>query len=180
MPVSFLPIFLPMIGLGFLIWGAFGGWARLGKTGLGILMVVSAVLAPFYIPGAFLRIHAGRGDAQAQYRYARWVENTPGAVGSVMLWPLRPNVMEGYRWLERAAKQDFAPALYVQGVRLKYGTHIPKPENWPGSAGNVFPQPGPGQERIDRALDLGFRSVVQEELHYWHVYRGLFHRDPHG
>ena len=180
MPVSFLPLLLPLIFLAFLIWGAFGGWKRFRSTALCIFVVVIVVLAPFHIPGAILRLQAGGSDPHAKYRYARWLENTPEAVGSVILWPVQPNVLEGYRWLERAAEQDFAPALYVQGVRLKYGTHVPEPEGWSGPGGNVFPQPNRGQELIDRALSLGFQPMVKEEWYYWQVYRGTHYRDPHG
>jgi hypothetical protein len=37
-----------------------------------------------------------------------------------------------YAWLEKAAAQDYPPAVWLVGVRLKYGLHVPRPPNWNG------------------------------------------------
>jgi hypothetical protein len=70
----------------------------------------------------------------------------------------------------------------MKGVRLKYGEHVPKSSGWTGAGGNHFPQPELGQKFIDEALASGFRPLpgVDEEVYYWHVYRGLYHNDPSG
>jgi TPR repeat protein len=115
---------------------------------------------------------ANRGDPVAQYELARWTENHCEQLGSVILWPCEPDVLGGFAWLEKAAAQDYPPAVYLLGVRIKYGEHVPKPPDWNGSAGNAFPQPEKGQKMIDRALQLGFKPPPGDEVSYYmRVYR---------
>jgi hypothetical protein len=171
MPVSYLPCITPLLLIGVPLLFAFRG-----RRPFWIAMCVSAtlllaMLLAVYVPGWALRSKAYAGDAAAQYELARWTENHSEQIGSVILWPASPDVLGGYRWLEKSAAQDYPPALYAIGVRLKHGVHVPRPPNWTGPAGNVFPQPERGQRHIDRALELGYRPVVEEELFYWHVYR---------
>ncbi len=181
MPVSPLPLLLPLLICGVLVYGAIGGWRRFLKAFVGTILIVGVIVAPFLIPGGILRIQAGAGNPKAQYRYARWLENTPESIGSVILWPFPPDVLGGYEWLEKSAEGGFPPALYVQGIRLKHGFHVPEPAGWTGPGGNVFPQPEKGQALIDKALALGFQTpAVPEESYYWHVYRGLYVKDPNG
>lgn len=66
------------------------------------------------------------------------------------------------------ADKRWHPAL---GIRLKYGMFVPKPNDWNGPAGNVFPQPERGQEWIDRAIRGGYQPTTQEEWYYWQVFR---------
>src|SRR5437588_251958 len=82
-----------------------------------------------------------RGDPAAQYELARWTENHCERLGSIILWPCQPDVLSRFAWLEKAAAQDYPPAVYLVGVRLMHGEHIPKPPDWTGPAGNHFPQP---------------------------------------
>lgn len=181
MPVSPLPLLLPLLICIALIYGAIGGWRRFSKALVGIALAVGVILAPFFVSGLILRIQAGAGSSKAQYRYARWLENTPDSLGAIMLWPFPPDVLGGYKWLEKSADGGYPPAIYAQGVRLKHGIHVPEPVGWTGPGGNVFPQPEKGQKLIDKALELGFRTPYQPEgSFYWHVYRGLYQRDPNG
>jgi TPR repeat protein len=115
---------------------------------------------------------AHRGDPEAQYKLARWTENHCEQLGSVILWPCEPDVLGGFAWLEKAAAQDYPPAVYLVGVRLKHGEHVPRPPDWKGPAGNHFPHPEKGQELIDRALKLGFVPPPGDEVSYYmRVYR---------
>jgi len=117
-------------------------------------------------------IKANRGDAVSQYELARWTENHCSQISVVILWPSQSDVLGGYEWLEKAAQQDYPPALWMVGIRLKYGIHVPRPLNWKGPAGNVFPQPERGQQMIDRAIELGFEPPrIDEEGYYYQVYR---------
>jgi hypothetical protein len=179
MAVSFIPLLLPLLIAGVLIYGAKGGWRRFLKTLTGSALVVGLVLAPFFVPGLILKSKAEEGDAKAQYRFARWLENTPESIGSIILWPFAPEVLEGYAWLEKSANGGFLAAIYVQGVRLKHGIHVPKPTGWTGPSGNVFPQPEIGRALIEKALSHGFKpsSADSEASYYWQVYRGY---DPNG
>ena len=131
------------------------------------------ILLPFYIPGWILMVKARGGNPQTQYQLARWYEDHCEAIQYWLLWPCQPDVLSGYAWLEKAAQQDYPVAVYTLGVRLKYGHHVPRPPNWTGPAGNVFPQPARGQALIDRALQLGYRPPTTEELHYMKVYRAV-------
>jgi TPR repeat protein len=88
-----------------------------------------------------------------------------------MFWPGSPDVAGGYYWVSKAADQQFPPAMFALGVRLKYGEHVPKPQNWTDTGGNVFPQLQSGQTLIDRAHALGFKEPVHEELYYWECFR---------
>lgn len=114
---------------------------------------------------------AGGGDPEVQYELARWHENHCGALHEWLLLPCESDVLTGYAWLEKAAQQDYPPAVYTLGVRLKYGDHVPEPVDWMGPAGNVFPQPERGQALINRALQLGYKPQTSEELHYMTEYR---------
>ncbi|MCM3872066.1 MAG: hypothetical protein ND895_15395 [Pyrinomonadaceae bacterium] len=133
-------------------------------------LVVILFLA-VYAPSWVLTVKANAGDANAQYELARWTENHCEQIGEFVLWPCQADVLGGYAWLEKSAGQEYPPALYAVGVRLKYGEHVPQPPEWSGPGGNVFPQPERGQKKIDRALALGFHPPVEEEYFYWRVYR---------
>lgn len=171
MPVSPLPVitWLLLIGvpIGFL-W--LGRKAFLIASAFSILLLLLLVL-PIFVPGWITIIEAERGDPQAQYEAARWTENHCDHLQQFILWPCSPDVLGGYAWLERSAAQEYPRAVWLVGVRLKYGIHVPKPLGWKGPAGNVFPQPKKGQEMIDRAIALGFHPALNEELYYHQVYR---------
>ena len=171
MPVSYVPCFVPMLLL---------GWPFLfllkGKRAFLIALVVSMVMAMglvvrVYIPGWYLMAKAGDGEPQVQFELARWHENHCEEVNRFLLWPCMPQVLTGYEWVEKAAKQDYPIAVYTKGVRLKQGLHVPRPENWKGSSGNRFSQPERGQPLIDKALSLGYEPEVEEEYFYYTVFR---------
>lgn len=114
---------------------------------------------------------ANRGDPAAKYGLARWTERHDEQIGEFILWPFSPDVLGGYAWLEKAAAADYPPAIYAVGVRLKHGNHVPRPPNWNGPDGNVFPQPQRGQVLIDKAVQLGYQPMIEEEYFYWQQYR---------
>ena len=172
MPVSYFPCVLPFLLVAVpLLCLARGKKPFLIATAVSLIVLILLVL-PFYIPGWILMVKASDGNPQLHYELARWHENHCGAIQNWVLWPCNPDVLTGYAWLEKAAQQDYPPALYTLGVRLKYGQHVPRPANWSGPGGNVFPQPKRGQALIDRALKLGYKPQTTEELHYMKVYRG--------
>ncbi len=171
MPVSYLPCITPILLIGIPLLFAF----RNRKSFLMAASVSGALLAVLflsvYVPGWILGARAHAGDAEAQYELARWHENHSGQIGSIVLWPFSPDVLGGYRWLERSAAQDYPPALYAIGVRLKHGIHVPRPPNRSDPGGNTSRQSERGQSCIDRAIELGYTPPVEEKIFYWHVYR---------
>lgn len=171
MPVSYLPCFSWLLLLGFpflfLRKGKRSFWrATAFAAGLAVAFLLSV-----FVPGWLLWVKAVRGDAESQYELARWTENHCEQIQRVLLWPCSPDVLGSYVWLERSAGQDYPPALFVLGVRLKYGYHVPQPENWQGPEGNFLPQPERGQVYIDRALALGFRPGMAEQYYCRIPYR---------
>jgi hypothetical protein len=138
---------------------------------IGSILVLVSLLLWAYVPGLVLRVKAGRGDSAAMFELARWTENHNEALGSLILWPFGSDVLGGYDWLEKAAARDYPPALWLVGVRLKHGIHVPQPAGWKGAGGNVFPQPERGQKLIDRAKELGYHPPADEEGYYWQHYR---------
>lgn len=134
--------------------------------------IVSLHFLSVYLPGRTLMVRANRGDAAAMYELARWTENHDEEIGEYFLWPVLPDVLGGYALLEKAADQDYLPAVYAIGVRLKYGEHVPRPPDWPRNKnGNYFPQPERGQALIDKAIRLGYRPLGDEKKFYWKEYR---------
>jgi hypothetical protein len=171
MPVSYFPCLLPLLLVAVPLLCLSRGKKTFMIASTGSLIVLVLVLLPIYIPGWVLMIKAGDGNPEAEYELARWHENHCGALQEWLLWPCTPDVLTGYAWLEKAAQQDYPPAVYTLGIRLKYGLHVPRPANWTGPDGNVFPQPKRGQALIDKALQLGYRPQTTEELHYARIYR---------
>lgn len=172
MPVSYLPCFSWFLLIGipllFLIHGK-RAFKRAAAVSAGLAV---AFLLSVFVPGWILWARATGGNSAAQYELARWKENHCERIQAVLLWPCSPDVLGGYEWLERSASHDYPPALFVLGVRLKYGHHVPRSENWRGPAGVVFfPQPERGQAYIDRALELGFDPGMDEQYYYGAVYR---------
>ena len=172
MPVSYLPLLFLIFAIVFplLMIGVFG------KRGLGIGIglpgvVVLAFYLKVYLPSWVLRVEANRGDPAALYRLARWTENHGDELRELLPSGGEPDVIGGFRLLEKAAAKDYPPAVWLVGVRLKYGMHVPQPPDWKGPRGNVFPQPANGQKMIDRARKLGFKPPDEEETYYWTVYR---------
>lgn len=172
MPASFLPLVVTLLLVGVPIVLLLVN-KRVALIGAVIsLVVVLGVVIPPQIHGARLRSQASRGDAGSQFEYARWLENHSGRVNSVLIWPfLRPQIDEGYVWVERAAENGHAEAMYALGVRLKQGFGVPMPDDWDGPAGNVFAQPERGQVWIDRGIAAGYQPTVQEDQYYWRVFR---------
>ena len=171
MPVSPLPLVLPIIFIVLLIRGALRG-KRTFLRAIGIVVGITAVVTlPFYIPGWWFMLRGSSNNGAAMYQLARWHENHCEKIGALILWPCTPNVEAGYRALERSGATGYTPAIYALGVRLKYGDHVPKPPGWTGPGGNVFDQPERGQPLIDQALRAGFTPTVEERLFYWQVFR---------
>jgi hypothetical protein len=141
----------------------------IAAAGSASVVILLALLV--YVPGWVLLVRANGGDLQAQYEAARWTENHCEHLQHFILWPCESDVLGGYALLERAAARDYPPALWLVGVRLKYGIHVPRPPDWTGPGGNVFPQPERGQKMIERAIQLGFQPPADEEGYYWQVYR---------
>jgi hypothetical protein len=99
------------------------------------------------------------------------VENHSSRINAIICWPTQSDVLGGFSWLQRAANQDYPPAVYALGARLKHGIHVPRPTYWHGPAGNVFRQPDHGHNIIDKAISRGYKPSVDESMYYWHVYR---------
>ena len=172
MPVSYLPCLTPilLIGIPFLL--LFRSRRSAGIAAIISASLVAVLLLTVFVPGWILEAKASSGDGESQYRYAQWRENHSEQVGAIILWPASPDVLGGYQWLEEAAKNDYPPAVWLVGQRLKHGIHVPRPSGWQGPAGNVFPQPDRGQDMIDRAIDeLGFQPPMDGPEYYWQHYR---------
>ncbi len=181
MPVSFLPIIAPLLLIGVPLLLLFKS-RRAAKIAANCsACLLGLLLLTVYVPGWWLYAKATKGDPAAQYRYAQWLENHSEQIGAIILWPVGPDVLGGYAWLEKASAQNYPPAVWLVGMRQKHGMHVPEPKGWTGPAGNVFPQPERGQPMIDRAInELGYRPDlsqygddvdVAEPSFYWHHYR---------
>jgi hypothetical protein len=172
MPVSFLPCITPLLLIGVPLLLALKSLRAAKFAEICSVCLLSLFLLMVYAPGWWLLAKAERGDAAAQYRYAQWLENHSGQIGEIILWPSAPDVLGGYHWLEKSAAQNYPPAVWLIGVRLKQRMHVPEPPNWTGPAGNVFRQPARGQALIDHAIiDLGYKPPTREESFYWQHYR---------
>jgi hypothetical protein len=172
MPVSYLACITPLLLIGVPILLLFKSQraAKLGSMcsacALGLLFLM------VYVPGWWIYAKAANGDPAAQYRYAQWLENHSEQIGAIILWPSEPDTLSGYAWLEKAAAQDYPPAVWLVGVRLKHGEFVPEPPGWIGPAGNVFRQPARGQAMMDRAVhQLGYAPPEREDGFYWQHYR---------
>ena len=171
MPVSPLPVLTWLIVFTVIVIGAVRGKrALIAAIGFSILSV-ALIWLMIAAPGFSLHRKAVAGDAASQFEYARFIDNKSSRINAVICWPTTSDVLGGYTWLTQSASQNHPPALYALGVRLKHGIHVPRPPNWTGRGGNVFPQPDVGQAYIDKALDLGYKPKVDEQSYYWHVYR---------
>ena len=171
MPVSYLPCVTPLLLVGVpLLFMAKGRKAFFRAASVSAVILALLILC-VYVPSLVLRVKAHRDDPVAQYELARWTENHSEQLGVILLWPIPPDVLGGYAWLKESASHDYPPALWLLGVRLKYGEHVPEPPDWDGPAGNVFPQPKRGQKLIDRAIALGYHPPTNEKGYYWQVYR---------
>ena len=171
MPVSFLPLVLPIIFFVLLIRGARNGKRAFVRSVVIVVAITGLCVMPFYVSGWWHMFRAWRGDAASMYQLARWHENHCERVGALILWPCSPNVESGYRTLERAAAAGYPEAIYALGVRLKYGDFVSQPPGWAGPGGNYFPQPEKGQPLIEQALRAGFTPPVEERLFYAKVFR---------
>src|SRR6516164_9361176 len=130
MPVSYVPCFVSLLFVaGPVLCLPKGKKPFLIASAISLATLI-LVLLPFYLPGWILMIRAMGRDPETQYELARWHENHCEAIQEWLLWPCSPDVLTGYAWLEKAAKQDYPLAVYTLGVRLKYGDHVPRPENW--------------------------------------------------
>ena len=171
MPVSYLPCLKPLLLVGIpllLLWLS----RRAGIAGAVVsVLLVAGFLLSIYIPGWRLHARAAAGNASAQYRYAQWLENHSGAVQQVLPLPMEPDVCSGFAWLQKAAAQNYPPAVWLVGACLRYGIFVPEPADWAGPGGNIFPQPSIGQPLIDRAVDdLGYSPPSDAWQFYYQSY----------
>ena len=171
MPVSLLPVIIPALLIGIPLLLLMKGRKTFAWAAAVSLALVTLLFLSVYVPGWVLAAKARHGDAAAMYELARWTERHDEQIGEFILWPVSPDVLGGYAWLEKAATLDYPPAVYAVGVRLKYGEHVPRPPDWSGPGGNVFAQPERGQALIDKAIRLGYRPTINEEFFYWQQYR---------
>jgi hypothetical protein len=158
MPVSYLPCITPLLLIGVPILLLFKSRRAAAIAAVQSIVILSTILLSIYVPGWRLHSQAAAGNPYAQYRYAQWIELHSGELNDIILWPpSEPDVYGGLPWLEKAAAQDYPPAVWLLGARFKYGMFVPEPTNWKGPGGNVFPQPERGQPMIDHAVnDLGY------------------------
>jgi hypothetical protein len=171
MPVSYVPVIVPAI-LILVPLLCLRKSARAGRSAALISgVIVALILLRSFIPGGLFFVRASFGSLPAQYEFARWRERYCEEIGELLLCPCDPDVLGGFSSLNIAAEKGYPPAIYAVGVRLKHGDFVPRPENWNGPAGNVFPQPERGQRLIDEALRLGYRPKIAEARFYWQEYR---------
>src|SRR5687767_1432680 len=110
MPVSFLPCITPLLLIGVPLLLLFKS-RRAAKWGAVVSVCLLALfLLRVYIPGWRLHAKAAKGDPVAQYEYAQWLENHSEQAGA---WPSEPDVLGGYAWLEKAAAQNYPPAVWL-------------------------------------------------------------------
>ena len=173
MPVSYAPLFVPLLLIGIPLVYLLKSRKKALLAAIGSLLTVAAILLLVFVPGWGLHHQASAGNAAAQYRYAQWLENHGERLGALLPWAGEPDVYGGYAWLQKSAAQNYPPAVWLLGVRLKYGIFVPQPPNWTGPAGNVFPQPAQGQAMIDKAVNtLGYKPpTADEEGYYFQYYR---------
>ena len=172
MPVSVLPCITPLLLIGVPLLLLFKSRRAATWGAVVSVCLLALLLLSVYIPGWRLHAKAAKGDPVAQYEYAQWLENHSEQLGAIILWPSEPDVLGGYAWLEKAAAQNYPPAVWLVGVRVKEGTFVPEPPGWTGPGGNVFPQPERGQAMIDRAVNqLGYRPPASEDTFYFQHYR---------
>ena len=167
MPVSPFPLVLSALLIGVpLLFATRGRKSFLRACAVSVSIVLLLFLW-VYTPGWVLMIQARRGDPAAMYELARWTEKHDAELGRFILWPVDPDVLGGYAWLERAAALDYPPALYAMGVRLKHDWFVPhQPE-----CGDCLPPSERGQQLIDKALRLGYQPTIEERYFYWLQYR---------
>ena len=172
MPVSYFPLLFAavLIGLPLVTW-RFGSRKHAARVFGSCCLVLALLMGWVFLPGLAHSIGARAGTPRAQYEYARWLENHCSLLQAWLPVPCDCDVESGYLWLERAAEGDYTPAIYMLGVRLKYGIHVPRPEDWSGPGGNTFPQPERGQVLIDEALKRGFRPRASEASEYFKAFR---------
>ncbi len=165
-PVSYFPVFMALLltvgPVAMLLKGPLAFFSSLAAS----VAFLAVLFGWVYITGSLLQIGAMRGDARSQYEYARWVACHRDSICDIIAVPISaPNQLESFAWLERAAAQQYPPALWLTGVRLKYGLFVPVPPHWNGP-GDLFPQPKRGQVLIDRAKEFGYMPPTGDEEQY--------------
>jgi hypothetical protein len=169
MPVSLLPILVPILLAGIPLLCGLRGRKAFLTGAVASMLVVSTLILMVFIPGWVLQRKAGNGDPEAMYELARWSENHVGELQAVLPWPGSPDTTGGFPWLEKAAARGYPPAVCL-GVRLKYGDFVPMPRE-SGTSSNQSHQPERGQTLIDRALELGYKPTIDERRFYWAQFR---------
>src|SRR4051812_5473600 len=99
MPVSPLPLLLPIIFVILLVRGAIRGRRSFLKALGWVIGLTALVTVPFFVPGWLLMCRAQLGSRAATYELARWHENHSERIGRLILWPSEPDTTAGYRAL---------------------------------------------------------------------------------
>ena len=134
-------------------------WAII--AGIGLMPIV--YLAPMILlvsEGEALLKEAMRGNARAQFQYSRWLENYPDSLQNRIVWPVRFDFEQSWRWLDTARRNGDLEAMYAEGVRLKEDDFVDKKY-----------RALDGQELVEEALRRGFVPPCSEKVYYWTVYR---------
>jgi len=172
LPVSYIPCIVPLFLVAVLLVLSHTR-PRTAKVAAFILAtILASYLLSVYIPGWVRYAHALKGDPFAEYRYAQWLDIHNGEISNVILiWPVNRFDYRGFRWLEKAAAQQYPPAVWVVGARLRDGWCVPRPPGWTGPGGGNYPQPERGQAMMDHAVnDLGFRPPADVPQFLYQVY----------
>lgn len=171
MPASPMPLLLPLLLIVVPVLCLIKGLKPFLRAATGSVLILLCLFLWVYVPGWILMCRSSFGDPAATYELAGWTESHCEQIGTFILWPCPPDVLGGYALLEQAAQSDYPLAVYAVGVRLKHGIHVPRPPDWNGPEGNVFEQPERGQKHIDKAIRLGYRPTLSEDIFYFHQFR---------
>lgn len=180
MPINYWPILitiaLPVVPLVLLVCGA---RRKAWKAAVVSLVYIGLVFGSVFIPGWYLLSRAKAGDPRYQFRAARWCETYVEVLQNFVLWWASSDVEGGLAWLEKAAKQNYPPAVYALGVHLEYGPVNPEYstmtislEEWKQR------RQVRSMELISRAIELGYVRTTKDEFYYQLVFRRWFGRDP--
>ena len=171
MPVSYLPCITPLLLIGLPILLLFKSRRAAAIAAAISILILAAILLSIYVPGWRLHSQAVAGNPYAQYRYAQWTALHLYDLQEIIFYPCEHDDYADLPWLEKAAAQDYPPAVWLLGAKYKYGMGVPEPPNWAGPGGNVFPQPDRGQPLIDHAVkDLGYTPPPDAWAYYYQHY----------
>jgi TPR repeat protein len=161
-PVDYTPLIHLNVLIG-VIFAVIFTRKRIAKVWIGLLGVAWWLLPviPVYVVGYRLEVRAVAGDPAAQFEYARWLENHVDTLHNrTLLWLADYDFRQSVPWLEAAAKNGHAEALYALGVRHKYAECLP-----PGT------EPLDGETLVKKSIERGYRPNTPERQYYWLRFR---------